>query len=202
VLLKPDQGGSLEIFCKFSMGLRSSVTIVSDMDLESLISSHQGPLIALISAWGASPRDAVELAQDTFSEAYLSRDRYKGEWDDMRALGAWLLGIANNLFHAGQRASSGSGRLISMPEVSVPDRPEDIEAQEREERVVGVQKALLQLKATERTVLLMRYTEGSSLAVIGSLLGLGERAVEGRLRRARAALKEQLEKNMLLEERS
>jgi len=48
----------------------------------------------------------------------------------------------------------------------------------------------------------MRYTEGSSLAVIGSLLGLGERAVEGRLRRARAALKEQLEKNMLLEERS
>ena len=89
-----------------------------------------------------------------------------------------------------------------MPEVSVADRPEATEAQEREERVRGVQQALLQLKATERTVLLMRYTEGSSLAVIGSLLGLGERAVEGRLRRARAALKEQLEKNMLLEERS
>lgn len=178
------------------------MTIVSDMDLESLISSHKGPLIALISTWGASPRDAVELAQDTFSEAYLSRDRYKGEWDDLKALGAWLLGIANNLFHAGQRASSGSGRLISMPEVPVADRPEDTEAQEREERVRGVQQALLQLKATERTVLLMRYTEGSSLAVIGSLLGLGDRAVEGRLRRARAALKEQLEKNMLLEERS
>ena len=196
------QGSILGIFCKFSVGLRRFVTIVSDMDLEPLISSHRGPLIALISSWGASPRDAVELAQHTFSEAYLSRDRYKGDWDDLKALGAWLLGIANNLFHVGQRASSGSGRLISMPEVSAADRPEDTESQEREERVSGVRTALLQLKATERTVLLMRYTEGSSLAVIGSLLGLGERAVEGRLRRARAALKEQLEKNMLLEERS
>ncbi len=35
----------------------------------------------------------------------------------------------------------------------------------------------------------MRYVEGSGLAEIGALLGIGERAVEGRLRRARTELR-------------
>ena len=48
----------------------------------------------------------------------------------------------------------------------------------------------------------MRYTEGASLATIGALLGMSERAVEGRLRRARAALKELLQKTGAMENQS
>ncbi len=51
-------------------------------------------------------------------------------------------------------------------------------------------------------MLTMRYAEGSSLATIGALLEMSEHAVEGRLRRARAALKEQLQKTGSMENRS
>ena len=63
-------------------------------------------------------------------------------------------------------------------------------------------QALAQLEESWRTVLTMRYSEGASLAVIGALLDLSERAVEGRLRRARAALKEELLKTGTMETRS
>ena len=49
------------------------------------------------------------------------------------------------------------------------------------------------LRGPWRTVLTMRYVDGASLGDIGALLGLGTRAVEGRLRRARQELRRLLE---------
>ncbi|HIF42185.1 MAG TPA: sigma-70 family RNA polymerase sigma factor [Planctomycetes bacterium] len=73
-------------------------------------------------------------------------------------------------------------------------------ARRRRAEIAG--EALAGLKGPWRTVLTMRYAEGSSLATIGALLGMSEHAVEGRLRRARAALKEQLQKTGSMENRS
>ena len=53
--------------------------------------------------------------------------------------------------------------------------------------------AVGQLQESWREVLMMRYVEGSGLAEIGALLGIGPRAVEGRLRRARTELRRLLE---------
>ena len=176
--------------------------MVREMDLDALIRDFRSPLTGLLCGWGAAPRDAIELAQDTFAEAFLSRDRFKGDWVDQRAVGGWLCGIAQNLFHANRRKATGGGRLVSLDEAGELAEGRGDDSADFEEDRALLREALAGLKSPWRTVLTMRYAEGSSLATIGALLGMSERAVEGRLRRARAALKEQLQKTGTMENRS
>ena len=156
------------------------------MDLDHIIERWRGPLVGLLAAWGASPADAVELAQDTFAEAYLGRARFRGTWEDDAALGAWLRGIASNLHKASTRRRGrgpGGRRLESLAAAEAVGRTD-----EDHDGASPMLEALGRLRAPWRTVLMMRYVEGSGLAEIGALLGIGERAVEGRLRRARQEL--------------
>ena len=92
--------------------------MVGEMDLHAVIEQFRSPLIGALSAWGAAPRDAVDLAQDTFAEGYLSRARFHGEWSDSGAVGAWLYGIAKNLYRTAQRKATGRGRLVSLASAS------------------------------------------------------------------------------------
>lgn len=173
-----------------------------DMDLDALITDFRSPLTGLLSSWGAAPRDAIELAQDTFAEAYLSRERFKGDWANQRVVGAWLCGIAQNLFHTSRRKSAGGGRLVSLDNAREIAEGRGAESASSDDDKAALRLALDQLKGPWRTVLTMRYTEGASLAAIGAMLGMSERAVEGRLRRARAALKELLQKTGTMENQS
>ena len=174
------------------------------MDLDHLIADFRGPLVGLLAAWGASPAEALELAADSFAEAYLSRARFEGSWEDPAAAGAWLRGIAHKLFHASQRKR---GRMQSLDaagrevHAKASGAPGSLERLERDEEAERLHAAMAELSGPHRTVLLMRYVEGSSLACIGALLGLSARAVEGRLRRARAVLKAKLEAGMTQEGR-
>ena len=159
------------------------------MDLQALLSRHRGPLVGLFASRGASPRDAVELAQDVFAEAYLSRDRFRGDWDDPAAAGAWLRGIAGRLWLAhGRRVRRLEDRvqreLLPAEEAPVPERDEPAER---------LRALIAGLPREWRTVLHMRYVEESGLAEIAGLLGISERAVEGRLHRARKELKKRME---------
>lgn len=172
------------------------------MNLDPIIDRFRGPLIGLLSAWGASPQEAVELAQDTFAEAFLARVRFQGSWEDPGAVGAWLRGVASNLFQTGRRKRSGGGRLVGLERASEAAAPAPPDALELDEQRAAIHAALGRISSNRRTVLLMRYVEGSSLQDIGALLGLSARAVEGRLRRARAALEKELERDHLAEERS
>ncbi|MGD2018246.1 MAG: sigma-70 family RNA polymerase sigma factor [Planctomycetota bacterium] len=170
------------------------------MDLDRIIDRWRGPLVGLLGARGASPADAVELAQDAFSEAYLGRERFEGSWEDDGAVGAWLRGIALNLMRAGARRRSGGHRLTLVGDRDALDR-EAVDA--RPEAEAGpVLAAVGRLQESWREVLMMRYVEGSGLAEIGALLGIGERAVEGRLRRARTELRRLLESDGAMEVKS
>jgi RNA polymerase sigma-70 factor (ECF subfamily) len=157
------------------------------MDLDTLIGRFRGPLVGLLHGWGASPRDAVELAQDTFAEAYLSRGRFLGSWEDPASVGPWLRGIARRLFLAhGRRLAPVDGvtaREVGREEAS----PEPVEDGGAELRAL-----VAGLPEEWRTVLHLRYVEDCGLAEIAGLLGISERAVEGRLHRARRELKERL----------
>ena len=48
------------------------------MNLTDLINIYRGPLIGLIAAWGVPWGDAVELAQDSFTTAWLNRAACRG----------------------------------------------------------------------------------------------------------------------------
>ncbi|MDP6539419.1 MAG: sigma factor [Planctomycetota bacterium] len=91
------------------------------MDLDGFIDRFRGPLIGLVASWGASPRDAVEIAQDAFAEAYLGRERFRGSFEDEVAAGAWLRGIARNLHHRGaRRRATASLEAAAEPAVLRP----------------------------------------------------------------------------------
>ena len=161
------------------------------MDLDRIVDRWRGPLVGLLGARGASPADAVELAQDAFTEAYLGRTTFEGRWDDERAVGAWLKGIALNLLRANVRRQTGGQRLTLVGDRDALERaPGDAAPEGDHEPILS---AVNRLRESWREVLMMRYVEGSGLAEIGALLGIGERAVEGRLRRARGELRRLLE---------
>lgn len=160
------------------------------MDLDAVMTRFRGPLIGFLAGLGNDRQRAVELAQDTFAEAYLSRDRFAGSWDEPAAAGAWLRGIAHNLHLSRWRRDRGPRAMAMAPadgELPAGSRA----AEPAEPSPVGA--AMARLRGPWRTVLEMRYLEGSGLPEIAAVLGLSVRAVEGRLRRARRELRAQLE---------
>ena len=70
---------------------------------ERWVEAFRGPLVGLLASWGPDWRTAEELAQDTFAEAWFGRARFRGDADDLGAVGAWLRGIAFHLHSAARR---------------------------------------------------------------------------------------------------
>lgn len=157
------------------------------MELKPLIDRFRGPLTGLFASWGVPWHDAHELAQDTFVEAYLGRDSFRGDAQQIEKLGRWLRGIARNLFRLWSRnrrrrvAESIDGQDIAAPR-SAPGNPE----------LDPLRSAIDQLPRKLRDVVYMHYLEESSVAVVAGLLKVSQRSVEGRLYRARAILRDRL----------
>ena len=147
--------------------------------VEDWVTAWRGPLVALLRARGLDPGAATELTQDVFAEAWLSRRRYRGSWDDERAVGRWLGGIARNLHRAALRRP--------RPAPLATD-PVDERAGPHEAEAVRVRAAIDRLPRIEREIVRMFYLEETSTRRVAALLDLSERAVEGRLRRARERL--------------
>lgn len=159
------------------------------MDLEAMIDRYRGPLVGLLVSWGASWADAVELAQDSFSEAYLRRDRCRGDLSDPRQFGGWLFGIAKNLHRNHARSLRRHGLQPSSDPREIPEES----IAEDSQRAAAVRAEIDRLPDKLRRVVLMHYLEETSIREVASLLRLSERSVEGRLYRARKLLRERLE---------
>ncbi|HNQ24543.1 MAG TPA: RNA polymerase sigma factor [Phycisphaerae bacterium] len=128
-----------------------------------------------------------QLAEDITQETYL---RAVAQWRTRRrprnAL-AWLQTVARHLLlnHYRRRrpesleASGGEGVLEAAP-VDGPDA------------ATLVYWGLARLRRRPRQLLEAFYIDGKSVSAIATDLGVSERAVEGRLRRARQALEDRL----------
>ena len=155
-------------------------------DLDALIDRWRGPLVGLLAARGASWSEASELAQDAFAEAWLHGDRFRGDVNDERAVGAWLAGIARNLHRAAMRNASAPISPKPLESASEPtQRPDDPD----DEQLHALRTAIGELPDREREVIQAFYLEETSTARVAALLETTERAVEGLLRRARQRLK-------------
>lgn len=161
---------------------------VGDPTLELWIERFRGPLVGLLASWGADWGEAEELAMDAFAEAWLGRSRFRGYPRDSRAVGAWLRGIASNLYRS--RVRSCRSRPVH------PLAPADLEVADprtggpSDERLEALRAAFPLLSNSHQTVLRMFYLESASTRDVAALLGITEKAVESRLRHARRALQE------------
>jgi RNA polymerase sigma-70 factor (ECF subfamily) len=153
------------------------------LEPERLIETWRGPLVGLLAGWGATWTEAANLAQDTLVEAYLGRERLRGDPRDSVAVGPWLRGIARHLYLASRRSSARQREEPLEHEPPVRStHPEDA-------RLEALRRAMARLPEQQRTVLYLHYLEETGVREVAALLGVPESTVEGRLYKARRALR-------------
>ena len=147
-----------------------------------------GPLYRYVSRSCGGDR---ALAEDVTQEAWLRAVREwrrKGPPDEPLA---WLTTVSRNLI-----ATYFRGRRPAAPETDLEERPAavDIEREAETTRTVAtVQHALSRMPVAQAGLLETFHFDDRATADIARHTGLSERAVEGRLRRARQRLRRELE---------
>jgi len=134
---------------------------------------------------GAERALAEDVTQETWLRA-LASWRQGGVPADP---GAWLLTVASNLLRNHYR------RPEPRTDVELDERPAaEVTGEEAERREASaaradaVQRGLARLRPEQAALLSERHLDGLPLIELADRRGLSERAIEGRLRRARAAL--------------
>lgn len=149
--------------------------------------------------------DAEDLAQDALIRALRALPKFRGD----SKLSTWAYTITVNTWKNRVRAEKSRGfwKTVSFGILGGPDKDPDEpdfepkgndapidENLEKEGTATVVQKALLQLDADDRAIVILREIDDKSYGEIGEVLGLPEGTVKSRLFRARAKLKSILEK--------
>jgi RNA polymerase sigma-70 factor (ECF subfamily) len=162
-----------------------------------IVRRHREPLYRIIVANVADADEALDLVQESFVAAYRALRHY----DAARPMRGWLITIALNKCRDWarrrkvRRIFSFALPLDGAAEAIAEDRPlHDIEAADREE-LARTRRAIAGLPTTLREVLVLRAIDGQSQAEAAAILGVTEKAVETRLRRARAKLSERLDRD-------
>lgn len=154
------------------------------MNIEALIDTWRAPLTGMFAGWGADWVSATELAQDCLVEAYLARDRLRGDADDPSIAGPWLAGIARNLYRNWNRRQTRRREQEFEPGMELATS-----RSAANERIECLHRAIEQLPDDLRIITWMFYLEETKSKRIAALLGLPEKTIEGRLHRARKQLR-------------
>jgi RNA polymerase sigma-70 factor, ECF subfamily len=170
----------------------------------SLVRTYEGRVFALLVRMVGSRAEAEDLAQEVFVQVFKAIGSFRGE----SKLSTWIYRIAVNLSknrskylrirHAGQHEPIENlderARLAdsSQGTVAPTERPDELAAGRQLERIV--QGAILELEPTFRECLVLRDIEDLSYGEIEAITGLPEGTVKSRIHRARAQLKELVER--------
>jgi RNA polymerase sigma-70 factor (ECF subfamily) len=161
-----------------------------------LVERYQRKIGALALGMLRSREDALDIVQETFTKAYQSLDRFKGD----AAFYTWVYRIAYNLCIDHQRRSAKQTHVSLDDEPGEPaiapadaprtdqpfDRARDAEIADR------VQSAIRELTPDHRAVILLRELEGLSYEEISQVLECPKGTVMSRLHYARRQLQARL----------
>jgi RNA polymerase sigma factor (sigma-70 family) len=139
-------------------------------------------LVALCATISGDRGAAEDLAQETLLEAW--RNAHKVH--DPEGLDRWLAAIARNVCKRWARRR-GRDSAIALPDESTG--PDPLDELERSELVELLDRALAELPAATRDVLVQRYVHDAPHAEIASRLGVSADAVSMRLTRGKSALR-------------
>ena len=167
-----------------------------DLALNEIMDRWQRRLTSYLLRAIGNETVAVDLAQETFVRVYQSREKYQptGEFS------TWLFAIATNLlrqhFRWLKRHPTVSMDSVEPgcddPPLSAHLPAEDSNNVERDERARIVKDAVTALPPELREAVLLFEYEDLSHEQISKIAGCSKKAVETRLYRARALLREKL----------
>jgi RNA polymerase sigma-70 factor (ECF subfamily) len=142
--------------------------------------------------------DAQEVMQDVLAALVRSLAGFRGE----SALSTWAYTVARHACMRRRRRRAHAPERVESLEAAGPEESQALEVPDAEadplhryeKRQLGeaIERAIGELPAAQREVLVLRDVEGLPAAEVGRILGLQERAVKSRLHRARVALREAL----------
>jgi RNA polymerase sigma-70 factor (ECF subfamily) len=172
-----------------------------DAAFEELVRTYTARLLAVSRRILGSREEARDVVQETFLAAFQSLDRFRGEAN----LGTWLSRIAVNqcLMKLRSKKRKPEQSIEDLLPTFLPDGHQVRESAlwevsvgtevERNEVMGIVRKAIDELPANYRTVLLLRDIEELSTEAVAGMLGVTANTVKVRLHRARQALRTLLE---------
>ena len=149
----------------------------------SLVAQHLSPIQAYSQRMTGNPASAEDITQEVFLRLWLKA----AEFDASKArLTTWLHRMAHNLAIDQLRKRQREAPLEGV---------EDFESAADDEThdPARVLQALMQLPERQRSALTLTYYQDLSNREVADIMGLGTRAVESLLVRARSALKKILE---------
>jgi RNA polymerase sigma-70 factor (ECF subfamily) len=168
------------------------------------VKAYERRVFALVLRMIGNRAEAEDLAQEVFVQVFKAIGSFRGE----SKLSTWIYRIAINLCknrtkylrvrHTSEqdeleavqeRLPLGQGRPANVAQI---ERPDEMVAGKQVERIV--QKAIMELEPSFRECLVLRDVEDLSYEEIGSITGLPEGTVKSRIHRARAQLKELVER--------
>lgn len=172
--------------------LMTAVAAGDEPALRRLMERHLARVLALAQRVLGDADEADDVAQEAFTRVW----RNAHSFDGRRArFSTWLYRIAFNLCLDRRR---GQGRQWQPLDEELPDGgPGPGEIEERRQSRALLAGALVRLPVRHRAALALHYLQELSAREAGAVMGLGEKAFESLVLRARRALREELEQASL-----
>ena len=165
--------------------------------LELIADRHTPMLFAVAWRMLGDAAEAEDVVQEAMTKAWVKA----ASWTPIGGgLGGWLRRIATNLCIDRQR------KRAFVSDAEIPERADDGPAADAlidaERRRAAVQAAILALPDRQRAAIVLTYYEGVSNAEAAAVLGIGVKALESLLVRARQGLSRSLVQMGMLQEGS
>ncbi|MGE5296516.1 MAG: RNA polymerase sigma factor [Solirubrobacterales bacterium] len=169
-----------------------------DSAFDRIVERHGAEVAALANRLLGWPGDVDDVVQEVFIAAFLGIRKFRGDC----SLRTWLFTITVNKCRSWRfrlRRPSSLARLGYIEAIAGLDRSSDKTAMDQE-TFARVRRAVQRLPQKYREVIVLKYLQGLETNEACGLLGVTVNAMQVRLNRARARLKEQL--GDLFEEKS
>jgi len=163
----------------------------------ALVRRYQDRLYNTVYRLVDNAEDAADVVQDAFLNAYQSLEGFKGDSQFF----TWLYRIAVNTAISHKRKQrvllsidAGRNGATSVQPLDESEYSRPGHALEQAEQHQRVHRALQQLSSEHRAVLILKDMEGQKYEEMADVLGVPIGTIRSRLHRARAELRELLEK--------
>lgn len=142
------------------------------------------------------PQLALDLTSETFAQAFVDRQRFKGS--DEHAEAAWVFAIARNRLGDYYRRGSVERKALAQIGVGLPDAdPQELERVEQLADLAcaraAIREGLSELGEDARLALQLRVVEERSYTDVARTLGVSEQTARARVSRALKALSQAID---------